>query len=325
MVRYPVDGLSLMKFPLYRDTREEETVKIGRNDPCWCDSGKKFKKCHGQSRSFNLVKRSNRNVPVMTEEDLPRMRRACGLAANILREVCDRTEAGISTQDIDTWVLELTLAAGAYPSPLNYPKGLTDPRNPVITPGAFPKSVCTSVNHVVCHGIPNPEEILRDGDIINIDVTCLLDGFHGDNSRTIYVGTPSEEARLVTETARECLDLGIRSVKPHGRLIEVGHAIYNHATKRGLGVVREYTGHGVGRVFHAEPQVCHYPNRQTDCELIPGMTFTIEPMINAGSWQTILDQNDQWTVYTLDNKLSAQFEHTVLVTDSGHEILTIPD
>ncbi len=271
------------------------------------------------------MRKPSRNVPIMTEQDLPSMRRSCKLAANILKEVCDKVEAGISTEQINTWVHELTLDAGAYPAPLNYPKGITDPRNPVIKPGGFPKSVCTSVNHVVCHGIPSPDEILKDGDIINIDVTCLLEGFHGDNSRTIYVGEPSEQARLVTETARECLELGIQAVKPHGRLIEVGHAIYNHANKRKLGVVRQYTGHGVGRVFHAEPQVCHYPNRETDCELVPGMTFTIEPMINEGTWQTILDSRDQWTVYTLDHKLSAQFEHTIMVTDSGSEILTTPD
>ena len=299
-------------------------MKFGRNDPCFCDSGLKYKKCHGKKKTFSLV-RKERDFQIMTPETLPRMRRACKLAANILDEVCARIEIGTNTQEIDDWVLEMTLAAGAYPAPLNYPKAHTDPRKPVIDPGSFPKSVCTSINEVVCHGIPNAKDVLADGDIINVDVTCFLDGFHGDTSRTLYIGTPSEEARLVTETARKCLELGIAALKPHGRLIEVGRAIYKYANPLGLGVVRDFTGHGVGEVFHADPQVCHYPNPATDCELLPGMTLTIEPMINAGTWRTVLDESDNWTVYTLDRKLSAQFEHTILVTDEGSEILTLPD
>ena len=307
------------------DNGKLATPKLGRNDPCHCGSGIKFKKCHGRRRGISLVPRPRRNFEIMDATSLPKMKKACTLAANILHEVCAKTKVGTTTQEIDDWVLELTLAAGAYPAPLNYPNGHTDPRNPVILPGGFPRSVCTSINDVVCHGIPDSKAVLKDGDIVNIDVTCFLDGFHGDNSLTIYIGEPSEKARLVTETARECLALGIEAVKPGGRLIEVGRTIYNHATKRNLGVVRDYTGHGVGRVFHAEPQVCHYPNPDTDCELVPGMTFTIEPMINEGTYQTFSDKNDGWTVYTLDRKLSAQFEHTVLVTEKGVEILTLPD
>lgn len=270
-------------------------------------------------------KPDDRSVQIMSEEELPKMRAACKLAANILQEACSRVKVGTTTEEINTWVHDMTLAAGAYPAPLNYPKGLTDPRNPKIAAGGFPKSVCTSVNHVVCHGIPSPDHILNDGDIVNIDVTVILDGYYGDTSRTIYVGTPSDEARLITETARECLMLGIEAVKPHGRLIDVGQAIFDHATSKKLGVVRDYTGHGIGRIFHADPQVCHYPSRPNDCDLVPGMTFTIEPMINGGTWQTVLDGRDNWTVYTLDNKLSAQFEHTILVTAHGREILTTPD
>jgi len=261
----------------------------------------------------------------MTPETLPKMRAACKLAANILEEACRRVVIGTTTEEINTWVHDMTLEAGAYPAPLNYPKGLTNPRDPKIIKDAFPKSVCTSVNEVVCHGIPSPDVVLKDGDIVNIDVTVILDGYHGDTSRTIYVGTPSAEARLVTETARECLQLGIETVKPGARTIEIGRAIYNHASKLGLGVVREYTGHGVGTVFHADPQICHYPNRETDCKLVPWMTFTIEPMINAGTWQTVLDPKDKWTVYTLDRKVTAQFEHTILVTEDSYEILTLPD
>jgi len=252
------------------------------------------------------------------------MRKSCTLAANILEEVSRRVEPGVTTQQIDDWVLELTLAAGAYPAPLNYPRSKTDPRAPKIARGGFPKSVCTSINEVVCHGIPSVNEVLKDGDIINIDVTCELNGYYGDTSRTVYVGEPSEKARLVTEAARKSLELGIKAVKPYGRLIDIGQAIQDHAHSLGLSVVREYTGHGIGTVFHADPQVCHYPNRQTDCELRPGMTFTIEPMINVGTWRTELDSSDGWTVYTADRELSAQFEHTILVTPNGHEVLTVP-
>ncbi|CAM2065823.1 methionyl aminopeptidase [Sulfidibacter corallicola] len=307
--------------------------KIGRNDPCFCGSGKKYKKCHGRpgavkpattTKAQTQMKRPDRSVPIMTKEELPKMRAACRLAANILDTVCAKVVPGITTKQIDDWVLEMTLEAGAYPAPLNYPKGHTDPRNPVITPGGFPKNCCTSINEVVCHGIPNENDVLKDGDIVNIDVTCILDGYFGDTSRTVYVGEPSEEARLVTETARECLRLGIETVRPGGRLIEVGRAIADYAKKFNLGVVKEYTGHGIGTVFHAEPQVCHYPNPTTDCPLVPGMTFTIEPMINGGTWHTELDKGDGWTVYTRDRRLSAQFEHTILVTETGHEILTLP-
>lgn len=300
-------------------------MKMNRNDPCFCGSGKKFKKCHGRGPVLTQMKKPSRDLQIMTEETLPLMRASCKLAANILEEVSKRIKIGTNTEEINTWVHEMTLAAGAYPSPLNYPKGHTDPNKPVIARGGFPKSVCTSINHVVCHGIPNVNDVLKDGDILNIDVTCYLNGFHGDTSRTIYIGEPSAEAKLVTETAFECMHLGIEAVKPHGRLIEVGKAIYSHASKKGLGVVREYTGHGVGQTFHSDPQVCHYPSQESDCELIPGMTFTIEPMINLGTWRTELDKKDQWTVYTLDRKISAQFEHTILVTETGYEILTLPD
>ena len=261
----------------------------------------------------------------MSADELIQMRKSCTLAANILEEVCRRVEPGINTQQIDDWVLELTLQAGAYPAPLNYPKPPTDPRSPIIAPGGFPGSVCTSINEVVCHGVPSVSDVLKSGDIINIDVTCNLNGFYGDTSRTVYVGEPGPEALRVTEAARTCLELGIKAVKPYGRLIEVGKVIQDYASVRGLGVVKEYTGHGIGTVFHAEPQVCHYPNRSTDCELRPGMIFTIEPMINLGTWRTELNSHDGWTVYTADRKLSAQFEHTVLVTPSGPEILTLPN
>lgn len=300
-------------------------MKISRNDPCPCGSGKKVKRCHGQEDSIfsRPFKRLRPKGHILTSDELPSMRRACKLAARILDEVCSRVKPGTSTDEINRWVHEMTLDAGAYPSPLNYPKGQTDPRNPRITPGAFPRSVCTSINDVVCHGIPKAGEVLRDGDIVNIDVTCTLDGFYGDTSRTIYVGEPTERARRLVECARECLRLGIEAVRPGDRLIRIGEAIHGYASKLGYGVVRDFTGHGIGKVFHTDPQVCHYPNPDMDCDLVMGMTFTIEPMINEGTWRTRIDTEDKWTVYTLDGKLSAQFEHTVLVTQFGAEILTV--
>lgn len=295
-------------------------MKLGRNDPCWCGSGQKFKKCHGLTPENNPL--YNRSVQILQDEDMPAMRRVCRLNAEILREVSSRVRPGISTGQINDWVHDMTLDAGGYPAPLNYPKGMTDPRNPILAPGSFPKSVCTSVNEVVCHGIPSPLVILKDGDIVNIDVTTYLDGFFGDCSQTVYVGEPGPEARRVTETALECLETGIAAVKPGGQLIAVGEAISRLAEGRGMSVVRDFTGHGIGRVFHAEPQVCHFPNRVNNCTLVPGMTFTIEPMINLGTWRTVIDPRDRWTAYTADRRLSAQFEHTIRVTKQGVEVLT---
>ena len=298
---------------------------MNRNEPCWCGSGMKFKKCHGKTSRMPVFKKPAPKFQIMTPEKLVKMRASCKLAANILEEACSRTKVGTTTEEINTWVHELTLQAGAYPSPLNYPKGHTDPKNPRIKAGGFPKSVCTSINDVVCHGIPSPTAVLKDGDIVNIDVTVYLDGFHGDTSRTIYIGTPSEDAKRVTEAARESLMLGIETVRPGSRAIDIGHAINNFATPKGFGVVQEYTGHGIGEVFHADPQICHYSNLDSDCVFVKDMTFTIEPMINLGTWKTFLDHRDNWTVYTMDRKLSAQFEHTILVTEDGYEILTLPD
>lgn len=304
-------------------------MKVGRNDPCPCGSGLKYKKCHGRaggppSPAPTPAPKKVRGIRILSPQELIEMRKSCTLAANILEQVCRKVSPGVNTQQIDDWVLELTLEAGAYPAPLNYPSPPTDARNPVITHGAFPRSVCTSINEVVCHGIPSIEDILVEGDIINIDVTCNLNGFFGDTSRTVYVGEPGPDAKKVTEAARKCLELGIAAVKPYGRLIDIGSAIQTYASSLGLGVVKEYTGHGIGTMFHTEPQVCHYPSRSTDCELRPGMIFTIEPMINMGTWKTQQDPEDGWTVYTADRTLSAQFEHTILVTTSGPEILTRP-
>ncbi|HJK90402.1 MAG TPA: type I methionyl aminopeptidase [Polyangiaceae bacterium LLY-WYZ-15_(1-7)] len=253
----------------------------------------------------------------MSPRTVDQMRASCQLAAKTLVMVGEHLKAGMKTEEIDALVHEFIESHDAYPSPLNY--------------RGFPKSVCTSVNDCVCHGIPG-DQVLKDGDIINVDVTTYFPkkhGFHGDTSVTFYIGEPSEEAKLVTETARQALEIGIQQVRHGGRLWDIGAAIQEYAEGRGCSVVRDYVGHGVGREFHMPPQVPHYkPERQkgffTDLKnhrMKEGMVFTIEPMINVGTYECEL-QDDDWTVLTKDRKLSAQFEHTILVTRTGAEVLT---
>ncbi len=235
------------------------------------------------------------------------MRIAGRMAGETLVLVSEQLRAGMSTLDIDAIVHEDTLKRGARPAPLNY--------------RGFPKSVCTSINDVVCHGIPSAQ-VLKDGDIINVDVTTLFDGFHGDTSATFYVGTPSAEARLVTETARRALELGIGEVKEGARFGDIGAAIQEYVEAQGCSVVRDFVGHGIGRRFHEEPQVKHYGKRGTGERMKAGMIFTIEPMVNIGRWEVKVDPKDKWTVRTVDGSLSAQFEHTLVVTRTGCEVLT---
>jgi methionyl aminopeptidase len=248
-------------------------------------------------------------IEIMSPSMLARMRDACQLAADTLVMVGPHLKPGITTDDINTLVHDYTLKHGAWPSPLNY--------------NGFPKSVCTSINEVVCHGIPG-KRTLRDGDIINVDVTSYLpakNGFHGDTSATFYVGTPSDAAKRVTEVARQSLELGLREVKEGARIGDIGAAIQVFAESQGCSVVRDYVGHGIGREFHTAPQVPHYGTRGTGKRLKAGMVFTIEPMINIGHFACEL-LDDEWTVVTADRSLSAQFEHTLVVTQTGCEVLT---
>ncbi|MEZ4223901.1 MAG: type I methionyl aminopeptidase [Polyangiaceae bacterium] len=246
------------------------------------------------------------NVEIKTAKEIEAMREVGRLAADTLCRVGAMIRAGITTDDINAFVHEDTLRLGAQPAPLNY--------------RGFPKSVCTSVNEVVCHGIPG-KYTLKPGDIINVDVTHIFNGFHGDTSATFYVGTPSDRARHVTEVARKSLELGIAQVKHGARLGDIGAAIQEFAEGQGCSVVRDFVGHGIGRTFHDEPKVAHYGRYGRGARLKAGMTFTIEPMINSGHYGVeILD--DDWTAVTADGSLSAQFEHTVLVTQDGAEILT---
>jgi methionyl aminopeptidase len=247
------------------------------------------------------------SIEIKTAQEIDAMREVGRMAGETLSLVGDMLKPGISTEDINTFVHEDTLKRGAIPAPLNY-KG-------------FPKSVCTSINEVVCHGIPNESRILLDGDIINVDVTHIFGGFHGDTSATFYIGEPSEKAKRVTEVARRSLELGIAEVKPGARIGDIGAAIQQFAEGEKLAVVRDFVGHGIGRTFHCEPQVSHVGTRGRGPRMRPGMTFTIEPMINVGTHKCEILEDD-WTAVTLDGSLSAQFEHTILVTESGHEVLT---
>jgi methionyl aminopeptidase len=249
-------------------------------------------------------------VELKSQKEIEAIRVSCQMAAETLLLVGEKLRPGMSTLEIDEIVYEDTIRRGAYPSPLNY-KG-------------FPKSVCTSVNDVVCHGIPG-EQILKNGDIVNVDVTTFYKGFHGDTSATFYIGTPTAETRHVVETCRKALDLGIAEVKDGARLGDIGAAIQEYVEAQGCSVVRDFVGHGIGRRFHEPPQVKHYGKRGTGDRLRAGMVFTIEPMVNAGRYEVEIDPKDKWTVRTADGSLSAQFEHTIVVTKSGCEVLTRRD
>ena len=293
---------------------------LSRNAPCWCGSGKKFKKCHlgnEQIQSPNMQEKpqfSDKLIYIKNEEQIEGIRKSSQLTKKLLDMVEDRIAEGVKTNEIDQWVHSETLANGAIPAPLNYGHGKGRRRMP------FPKSICTSPNNVICHGIPN-DQALSNGDILNVDITCILDGYFGDASRMFIIGDVPEETRKLVEVTRECLNLGIEQVFPSRRLGDIGHAIQNHAEKNGFSVVRDFAGHGVGLEFHEAPQVLHYGQPGKGEMLRENMVFTIEPMINMGSYECRI-LGDGWTAVTADGSLSAQWEHTLLVTDSGAEILT---
>jgi methionyl aminopeptidase len=248
-----------------------------------------------------------------TAEEIDRMRLAGRLASEVLDYVTPHVTPGVSTADLDRLCHDYMVGVqGTVPAPLNY-----------APPGhrPYPKSICTSVNHQVCHGVPG-DKVLKHGDIVNIDVTVIKDGWHGDTSRMFYVGEPSVQARRLCETTYECMWKGIATVRPGATLGDIGHAIQRHAESHGYSVVREFCGHGIGRRFHEEPQILHYGRPGQGPRLEPGMTFTVEPMINAGK-RDIRQLGDGWTIVTADHSLSAQWEHTVLVTDDGFEVLTL--
>ncbi len=314
--------------------------KPGRNDPCWCGSGKKYKKCHlgkdndidfskpsttpDKKNNTNIIQTVPDNIPkpeyaisgkgesrdrmpvFLSTEELVEMRKTCRAARRVLEKGLSAVRPGISTNEIDKIVHEACIAEGGYPSPLNY--------------HGFPKSVCISVNEVICHGIPDGR-ILQDGDIVNVDVTLFLNGFHGDCSETVAVGQIDPESQKLLRVTKECLHIGIEAAKPGNRIRDIGKAIESHANNNNYSVVRAYCGHGIGRKFHTYPTIPHFYDRTERDKIKPGMIFTIEPMINQGHWKHKI-LSDGWTAVTADNTRSAQFEHTVLITDDGAEILT---
>ena len=293
---------------------KQKTDKIGRNASCPCGSGRKYKKCcfgkveveTSTPDSIETLYARKHRIRLKTPADAAAIRRAGRLAMATLDRVEASIRPGMVTDDINTLVHAYTVENGAVPAPLNY--------------RGFPKSVCVSVNEVVCHGIPGPR-VLNEGDIVNVDVTPILDGYYADANKTFFVGEPGPDAQKIVRVARECLEAAIGEVKPGNRLGHIGWAIQRTAESQGCSVVREFVGHGVGFDFHEPPQVLHYGKPGDGLRLIPGMVFTIEPMINLGK-RHLHVLEDGWTAVTNDGRLSAQFEQTVLVTDTGVESLT---
>jgi methionyl aminopeptidase len=276
---------------------------IERNDPCWCGSGQKWKKCHYPN--------NNNNIVLKTPEQIAGIKHACQVTAKILNRLCKHAKAGVTTLELDELSRELHKQAGAIPAPLGYGSP------------PYPKTICTSINEVICHGIPE-ERPLLEGDVLNIDVSCIVNGYFGDCSAMVMVGAVSEERRLVVEVAKECLARAIAVCKPLEPICSIGKAIEDYATTKGCSVVNQFVGHGVGLRFHEPPEVPHnYNNNQIP--MAAGMIFTIEPMINAGVREAIIDPGDRWTARTKDGRASAQWEHTLLITPTGHEILTLLD
>ena len=288
-------------------------IKLQPNDDCWCGSGKKYKKCHKDAdEKLDAFRKMGYIVPstrmVKTPVQIEGMKKCGVLVHETLEMLKNKIVAGISTQQINDWVHEFTIKNGAKPAPLNY--------------NGFPKSVCTSINDVVCHGIPSKTDILRDGDIVNVDITSILNGYYADSNAMFTIGDVKPTAQKLIDVAKECMYIGIEQVKPYQRLNNIGDAIDAHAQKHGYSVVRDLCGHGIGLQFHEEPEVVHYAQKEKGVLMIPGMTFTIEPMINEGTWKVDINKKDGWTVTTKDKKLSAQWEHTLVVTETGYEIIT---
>ncbi|NGX44627.1 MAG: Methionine aminopeptidase [Candidatus Anoxychlamydiales bacterium] len=285
---------------------------ISRNDPCWCGSKKKFKKCHyPQPRSNSDLHKTylkDYGIIIKNKIQVEGIKKSCKIAAKILDKLCKAAKEGVTTLELDNLANELHKKYGVIPAPLNYGSP------------PFPKSICTSLNDVVCHGIPDKTK-LKDGDIINIDVTCILDGYYGDTSRMVMIGEVEEERKRVVATSYQCLMESIKILTPGIKIFEIANIIEKTAKEKNCSVVNQFVGHGVGVGFHEPPQIPHnYNNIQIP--LVPGMIFTIEPMINAGVRECEVDSDDKWTAKTIDSKASAQFEHTILITENSHEILT---
>ncbi|MGL5767017.1 MAG: methionyl aminopeptidase [Sarcina sp.] len=287
-------------------------MKLSRNDACWCGSGKKYKKCHFEfDEKFDALKRANEEMPerelLKTKQDIEGIKISAEVNNGVLDLIEKEIKAGMSTAQIDKLVYDYTIANDAIPAPLNYM--------------GFPKSVCTSINEEVCHGIPSEDIILKEGDIVNIDVSTIKNGYYSDASRMYTIGKVSKEAQDLVNATKQALKLGIEAVKPWGHVGDIGEAIQTYAEGLGYSVVRDFGGHGVGNEFHEEPFIAHVGKKGEGMVLVPGMVFTIEPMINIGEYDVVVDEDNDWIARTIDGKLSAQVEHTVLITEDGVEIL----
>lgn len=290
-----------------------QSVVPGRNDPCWCGSGRKYKSCHAQidQRIMNMASLGH-EVPdrsmLKTPEQIEMIRRSARINVAVLDEVGRSIQEGMPASQIDQLVHDMTLEMGGVPAPLNY--------------RGYPYSVCTSVNDQVCHGFPTKDVILRSGDIVNVDCSTILDGYYSDSSRMYMIGDVSPEKRRLVEVARECVYKGLEMVKPWGFLGDMAQAVHDHARANGYSIVREIGGHGVGLEFHEDPWVGYTGKSGTGMLLVPGMIFTIEPMVNMGAADVCTHVENEWEIYTEDGKPSAQWELMVLVTDEGHEVLS---
>ncbi|MBR2527512.1 MAG: methionyl aminopeptidase [Blautia sp.] len=288
-------------------------LKIGRNDPCWCGSGLKYKKCH-EAFDLKLERLRNQGVPLVDHSllksplQVERIKESSRINIGILDYVQEKIRAGITTEEIDHWVHEYTISHGAVPAPLHFE--------------GFPKSVCTSIDDVVCHGIPSKDVILKDGDIINVDVSTNYQGCFSDSSRMFCIGQVSPEKEKLVRVCKECVEIGIEHVKPWEPLGNMSHAIHEHAKKNGFSIVREIGGHGIGFAFHEDPWVGYTGEPGTGVLMVPGMMFTIEPMVNMGREDIVTDADDGWTVRTEDGLPSAQWEVTVYVTEEGCQVIT---
>lgn len=286
--------------------------KPGRNDPCWCGSGKKYKKCHIDfDEKIEEFEGAGHIVPsheiLKNAEQIEKIKESAKINIAVLDYVAEHIKAGISTAEIDKWVYDITTKMGGVPAPLNFE--------------GFPKSVCTSINNEVCHGIPSEDVIIKDGDIINVDVSTNLNGYFSDSSRMFCIGNVSEENRKLVEETKNAVYEGLKQVKPWGFLGDMGQAVNDYVKSKGYSVVREVGGHGIGLELHEDPWVSYISKKGTEMLMVPGMIFTIEPMVNAGKPDIFVDEDNGWTIYTEDNSMSAQWEIQVLVTEDGYEII----
>lgn len=286
--------------------------KPGRNDPCWCGSGKKYKKCHIDfDEKIEEFEVAGHIVPsheiLKNAEQIEKIKESAKINIAVLDYVAEHIKAGISTAEIDKWVYDITTKMGGVPAPLNFE--------------GFPKSVCTSINNEVCHGIPSEDVIIKDGDIINVDVSTNLNGYFSDSSRMFCIGNVSEESRKLVEETKNAVYEGLKQVKPWGFLGDMDQAVNDYVKSKGYSVVREVGGHGIGLEFHEDPWVSYISKKGTEMLMVPGMIFTIEPMVNAGKPDIFVDEDNGWTIYTEDNSMSAQWEIQVLVTEDGYETI----